>query len=341
MSVPLKTVLVGAGRVGAGYADDAVMARHYPVASHAQALATHPRFEWGALVEPDAARRAAAAARWKVPLAVADVADLGARYRPDVAVLAVPPEARLAAVERLEGLRAVLVEKPLGRTPDEAAAFLSACEERGVRVQVNLHRRADALTRELAAGGLAARIGRPQVAFGVYGNGIHNNGTHMVDLARLLLGEVQAVRATTPFLDYRRPDPSDRHVAFVLEHDSGTLSHFAPLDFRHYRENALDVWGTEGRLEVGLEGLVVQCFTRSPNRAMSDEYEVSIDVPERLPATIGSSFYRMYDDLAEGLNRGRPFCSPPSEALRTARVVEAVVASADADGRRVSLGDRA
>ena len=42
----LRTVLVGCGEVGAGYATDPLMARHYPYATHAQVLAAHPAFAW-------------------------------------------------------------------------------------------------------------------------------------------------------------------------------------------------------------------------------------------------------------------------------------------------------
>ena len=74
---------------------------------------------------------------------------------------------------------------------------------RNLLVQVNLLRRADECFRELAAGRMVELIGRLQAAQGLYGNGLINNGTHMVDLVRMLFGEVEeakAVNATAGFV---------------------------------------------------------------------------------------------------------------------------------------------
>ena len=38
-------------------------------------------------------------------------------------------------------------------------------------------------------------IGKIQSAFGLYGNGLNNNGTHLIDWSRMFLGEVNWVQA--------------------------------------------------------------------------------------------------------------------------------------------------
>src|SRR5438067_588095 len=98
MTRQLRTVLIGAGKVGMSYADDEAMGRHYRYASHAQVLRDHPSFEWGAVVDvaPEALR--AARERWGVKIATADLAECAA-YAPDVAVLATPPAERLRQIE--------------------------------------------------------------------------------------------------------------------------------------------------------------------------------------------------------------------------------------------------
>lgn len=334
---PFRTALVGLGRMGAGYADDPVMARHYPYATHAQVLRGHPRFAWAAAVDPAEGARSAARGRWGVPLVAAGAADLPPDAGVEVAVIATPPEARLGIVEALPDLRAVIVEKPLGG-PEAARAFLDSCARRGILVQVNLWRRADPGFRDLAAGGLRARVGAVQAGFGLYGNGLRNNGTHLVDFVRMLLGEVEAVEALGPAVSPAHlPLAGDVELPFALWVRGGPLVACQPLDFTRYREVGLDLWGTEGRLSILQEGLVPLRFPKVPNRAMSGEGEVASDAPEPVPSTVGVALRHLYDDLARALDGGAEPVSPAGSALRTEAAVEAVVASAAGGGRRVRL----
>ncbi|HEX2188391.1 MAG TPA: Gfo/Idh/MocA family oxidoreductase [Longimicrobiaceae bacterium] len=320
--------MVGLGKIGLGYADDPVMARHYPYATHAQVLAAHPAFEWGAAVDLSGEARRAARERWGVPRVASRVEDVAAEYAPEVAVLATPPESRLEVLERLPGVRAVLVEKPLGRTVAEGEAFLAWCRERGVAVQVALWRRADAAFRDLAAT-LPERIGRVQAAFAVYGNGLLNNGTHVVDFVRMLLGEVAEVQAAAGVAPYREgPIRDDVNLPFHLALASGAGVSVQPLRFAHYRENGVDIWGESGRFSILQEGLRIRGYPRRPNRGMQGEWEVDSDAGVELPSTVGRAFYALYDDLADALRRGTAPCSPGGSALQTARVVQAVLDSA-------------
>lgn len=336
MKSGFRTVVIGFGRMGAGYADDPVMAEHYRYATHAQVLRDHPAFEWGAVVDPSPAAREQAASRWHVPRVYGDVESLVAGYDPEVAVIATPPESRLGIIRQMKGLRAVLVEKPLAKTISESERFLAECHALGIQVQVNLWRRADELFHRLAVEGLESRIGRIQSIFGVYGNGLLNNGTHMVDFVRMLAGEIESVRA----FDGIEPRPEgpisgDANVPFTL-----TLRHqipvsFHPVSFGSFRENALDVWGTTGRLSILQEGLSINLFPVCENRAMTGEGELASDKPTALASTVGHALYRMYDNLAEVLRGRGGLCSPGNSALETARAVEAVLVSVREKGRVV------
>lgn len=335
MTGPLRTALIGFGKMGHGYAADPVMARHYRYAAHAQVLAEHPKFEWVAAVDPDPAALASAPKQWGVSIA-GNVAELADAANIDVAVIATPPESRLAILDALPGLRAVLVEKPLGTSLDAARDFLDACASRDILVQVNLWRRADERFRELAEGGLEALIGTPQAAIGYYGNGLLNNGTHGIDFARMLFGDVESVQrlgGQPAFVE--GPIRGDDNPAFALAMRSGLTVTFHPLRFANYRENGMSIWGARGRLDILNEGLVIHRFPAQDNRAMQGEREVAADAPASLESTVGVALYRMYDNLADALENGSPLWSAGASALRTSAVVEAV-RHAPADGRRVT-----
>jgi predicted dehydrogenase len=320
-----RTALVGVGRIGATYAEDPLTRRYYQYASHAEVLAKHPAFAWEAAVDTDAAALAHAQARWGFAHDVATMSELRARYEPEVLVLATPPSAYYGIIEDCPGLRAVLCEKPLGNTLADARALLELCESRGILLQVNFWRRGDAYFRQLAAGGLATLVGKPQVINGVYGNGLLNNGSHLVDFCRMLFGEIGGVRA---------PGPAWRRGALVLDGDfdaactlrfaNGTEADLRPLDFRHYREVGLDIWGETGRLEILNEGLTCRLARRQPHRALSGAHEVRIDAPERVPSTVGDALFQVYENLSSALNGRAELFSAGVSAWRTAFVVDAI-----------------
>ncbi len=322
MTAKVKTILVGAGKVGAGFADDPIMARYYPYAAHAQVLADHPALEWGAVVDLDPAVTARVQERWKVPLAGKSAAET--TYAAELAVIATPPSQRVALLDELPSLRAVLVEKPLGKDEAEARAFLDACAKRNILVQVNLWRRADPVLRELKAK-MSETIGRLQSAYVVYGNGLHNNGTHMIDMVRMLFGEITKVTAAP---GSKRPAhgplPGDVHVDAMLSLASGAVVHLAALDFREFRENGIDAWGTHGRLSIWQEGLVTSVFRRADNRAMQGEREIVSDEPRAIAPTCGRAFYSMYDNLLAAMRGEEELVSTGESALATTRIVDDV-----------------
>lgn len=335
----LQTCIVGFGKIAAGYAADPVMARHYRYTTHSQVLLAHPRFAWNAVVDPAPDARAAALQLNNRIEAAAGAGELVSGRDADVLVLATPPgPGRLETLSAFPKLKAVLVEKPLGRTLTEARAFLDACAARGILVQVALWRRADPTFRALAGGDLARRIGRLQTGHAMYGNGLHNNGVHMVDMIRMLCGEIAAVQAIGPAASPAGlPIPGDIQVDAALTLASGANVFLSALDFTAYREVGLDLWGTDGRLSIWQEGLAISHYPRAANRAMSGEREIVSDAPQPLSSTVGEAFWHLYDDLAQALDRGAPLASPGASALASETVIEEIMQSARAGTRRTII----
>lgn len=324
-----RTALFGFGRAGASYADDSRTAKHYRYTAHAQVLLDHPAFDWQAVVDPQPAALRIATERWKVPVTAATAEEVAKRVSPEIVVLATPPEARAAIVKALPGLRAAIVEKPLGRNAAEAKAFVALCAERHVTVQVNFWRRADTTFRRLASGELARRIGSIQAAAGWYGNGIRNNGVHVVDFLRMLCGEVRFAAVLGPSaLADGSSVPDDVQFPAGLWFASGLFAVLQALDFAAYREVGIDLWGRKGRLTVLQEGLWIAASPRISNRAVSDAFEIASDRPEQIPATAGEALWHLYDDLIQALETGRAPCSSALSALATERIVDALVGSA-------------
>jgi predicted dehydrogenase len=248
-----------------------------------------------------------------------------------MAVIATGPEHRAGLLDSFPKLRAIIVEKPLGTTLEDAQGFLDDCRRRNILVQVNLWRRADSLFRRLAGGRLEELVGTPQAATCYYGNGLVNNGTHMIDFARMLFGEVagfQMIGARPGFA--AGPIAGDRNPRFILEMASGLGIDFQPLQFSAFREVGLIVWGTKGRIDILAEGLSIQHFPLADHRSMQGEHEIAVDAPHGLESTVGTALYEMYENLADclgGCLDGRSeaqLWSTGASALATTAIVDAV-----------------
>lgn len=335
--MPWRAALIGYGQIGGKYSHDLRMARHYRFSSHAQVLQEHPEYSWEVLIDTDTDALAQARSDWDVAHALSSINDLDKASDIDVVIFATAPDVRLEYLNRFPKLKAVIVEKPLGDTLSDARHFAKTCKERNIAVQVNLLRRADPSMRKLADGGLKVLIGELQSGSIFYGNGMRNNGIHMIDLVRMLLGEIESVSAMSIPLPFREgPLKADLNFATILNLKNQRSVMMQPLRFQFYRENSLDLWGTGGRLAITQEGLRTLVFRTTENRALSGAQELDSETPEIRTTGISDALYALYSNLHAHLAFNAPLDSGISSALMSEKVVESCFESLSRNGERIT-----
>lgn len=163
--------------------------------------------------------------------ATTDLDAVAADPEVDFAIVLTPPNARTGLIRRLAGSgKHILVEKPMGRTAEEAREVVAICREAGVTLGVVLQHRmraaSQAAMQRIASGELGA-LGlveiavpwwRPQSYYDEPGRGTYardgggvliSQAIHTIDLALSLAGPVTSVRAlaaTTRFHDMEAED---------------------------------------------------------------------------------------------------------------------------------------
>jgi hypothetical protein len=144
----------------------------------------------------------------------------------------------------------------------------------------------------------------------------------------MLLGEIESVAPMGKHIPFNgSPITGDINLGFVLNLVNGLVVPIQPVQFTHYREVGLEIWGKNGHLAILNEGLTLAHRRRAANRGMSGEYELPFDKVSYLTSTVGDALFRMYDDLATALYTGNVFCSPGESALRSAIIIEAILES--------------
>jgi predicted dehydrogenase len=240
------------------------------------------------------------------------------------------------ALRCAEAGKAVLCEKPLARTADEAQQMVAAFAARGVLlVEGMMYRfhpqteRVQQLLAEGAIGRLAAISAgftyvlrseaniRVDAALG--GGALLDVGCYCVSLMRLLTGaEPQSGQALANFAT----GGVDDAMAGVLRFSGGVLGHF-DVGMRAYRTNFYELRGTDGRIAID-KGFTMEANEEHIIRLWrGDQYEEI-----RTPAV--NHFTLMAEDFADALLTGRSPRYPAADAVGTLRVLDGLLKSARA-----------
>lgn len=244
----VRIALLGCGQLG--------LTHHLP------ALLGLPGVQVVSLAEPDAGRRAAAAALAPEASATTDWRQAIEVREPDAVVVCLPnadhAEAGRAA---FQAGRHAFLEKPIALSLAEAHPLLRAWRASGKVGMAGFNYRFNPLYRAAREALMGGRIGEPLVvrsAFTIPGDGMPtwkrqrrggggallDLGSHHVDLIRWLLAEPVEARAEM------RSRASEDDVALLrlrLEGGTEVQSLFA---FGTVAEERLEIYGTEGRLVV-------------------------------------------------------------------------------------------
>jgi len=325
----LKTLLVGFGKIAVDLATDPIHAKAYPYATHAQVLKEHPAFDWLAVVDSDERACQKAKDDWQVEHVSTDVRFLTIAEDIEVAVIATPPESRSVILESLPNLKLVLIEKPIASILEEAKKFISLCEKKGISLAVCLPRRYDKSLRHLADADLKNKIGNPLTVSAFYGNGLQNNGTHLIDLIRMQLGEIKTVRALSesPFQS-DCPIKNDFDINFTCLMKSGLEVMVSTIDFHSYREIGMDIWGEKGRLQLMHESLTSVFSPMISSHLLTGAFEISQDKNEISKTSCGTALFDVYDNLAASIQELQPLYCSGESAFQTMKIVEAIRLSA-------------
>jgi predicted dehydrogenase len=327
-SKTLSVLIVGCGAIAGGYDERRpTRAKSTGVFTHAGAYRAHKGYHLAACVEPDAKRRKAFMARWRVKQGFASLGEClesGAAF--DVASVCVPTPAHAAQLEALLAfpVRAVFAEKPLTGAPADSRRIVAAYAKAGRPLAVNYFRRFDpamrALKREIASGAW----GRVHGAVGYYGKGLVNCGSHLIDLLAYLWGPL-APRAVIGWTaDHAPNDPS---LDAVLEGPGGGLFHLVATDSRAFFDFELQITTDNGRIAIEEQGQRLRVRRVKPSPLFAG-YRV-LDSGKFHPTGFGQALVEGVGNLHRCLIRGEALLSDGTNALAAEEICAALQAMND------------
>jgi predicted dehydrogenase len=327
----LSVVVVGAGRIGS--TND----RDNPVEplSHIGAILRTDGLELLAVVERSETARDSAAKQWRAASSAPFLATMDElRSDPDIVSVCVPTthhrDAITEAVKRNPKL--LIVEKPFAASLEQAQELDDLCRDKGIALRVNYNRRFDpgTIAFEHSLDGLPAK------AVLLYGKGVFNYASHMVDLMLSWFGPVQSVQAPTPA---SIEGNADRNIDFRCHMTQGFDAYFVGIDGLQYDQFEIDLFFPERLARYSYGGV-----RRSVAVPVKDLYYRGYahleEVPESLSVGRVAGFRQLYQAAAACLGRGEPMpgCDGPG-AVAVHRVIDAALESGRQGGREILLDD--
>ncbi len=287
-------------------------------ACHLPGLASHPRAEVVMLCGRDAARSEALAAEFGVRSVTLEPAELCASKEVDAVTICTPNNVHgHHALLALAHGKHVFCEKPLALTVDEATAMVAAAKKANVVHQVGFTFRHLFGVQELRRRVEKGDVGEPlvlrihhQYFDGVTGGDdirwqhrledagggvLRDSGSHLLDLARVILGPVAAVKAELGCGG--RPGVETDDVATVkLRHESGVRGEcFASRLAAAKQPNYVEVLGTEGALHALISRGGFDALRRFGQREWHD-----VRLPDEASGESFHALHRMMHSFVDG-----------------------------------------
>lgn len=342
---PVSEASVTLAVVGCG----AVAANHY-----LPSIAASRKVEATLLVDADAGRARALAARWGVPHAGTDLGEVAGRA--EAAILALPNHlhAPMACELLARGVH-VLVEKPMATSVAGCDAMLAAAEEGRARLAVGLQFRffdssrwvkgvltAGLVGAGLSGQGLLGRVSSFDLRLGVVsrwpfasdfflrketaGGGVLTDyGVHVLDLLLYWLGDWRE-------LSYRDDAEGgiESDCELVLAMESGARG-FVEISRSRNLRNTCVFTGERGSLEVGIWDPDPAITLRQAGS--EEEVDLSLLGRARRSGHVGldfnGAFLRSLDDFADAIRGGREAFVSGHEGRRSVALIEACYAAAE------------
>jgi predicted dehydrogenase len=317
-----RAAVIGCGRIGSELADDP---RINAVCSHAQAYNECRATELVAVCDVNLERAAKCAERWNVKHFYSDVDHLLSEQVLDVVSICTPNETHSNILEKAldrTALRGILVEKPLALEVSHANRIVERAREREVVLAVNYSRRYSKRHQRVREIIEVGRIGQIQKVCGLYTKGILHNGSHWLDLARWLVGDVARVQGF-------QASPAE-HVDPTLDSwllfRTGASGYLHNCDSEAFTVFEMDILGTKGRARMADFGHRYEIYSIAESPHYSG-YRSLIKTQEEYGG-VEDTVLCAVEDLVNCLEcGGEPRCSG-RDGLEALRIASAVVSSA-------------
>lgn len=279
-----------------------------------------------ACVDHDEDQRQTFMKRWNVAKGFSDIESALADGRHwNVASVCTPTERHAADLRALLAtpVRAVWCEKPITQSTSESRELVAAYERAGKHLAINHLRRWHPAMLHLKQEIQDGKWGAVRAAVGFYTKGVRHNGSHLLDLARYLVGPLTHVSGVVARDSDDPQTPGDPTLSGLLQTETGVPLHIVGVEARDYAMFELEIVTACGTIRIERSGRAIRL--RRPTADPDTQGYMVLDDGELIDVGTGDVFLSAVDNIYQAVvNRARLACDGAT-ALETERVCDALI----------------
>lgn len=304
-----RVAIIGAGRIAAGFDTP----KSNLILTHAHAILKNPRTTLVGFVDTDKNAASVAARRWSTRF-FSTIQELYQETSPEIVIVCTPDSAHYKVLKDLLRFhpRLVICEKPITTRLSDSKKIIAAYNQARIPLLINYSRRFDAAMLDFKTRLAQGQFGKVLWATYLYTKGVLHNGSHAIDLARWLFGEVTASQALMARTDYTA---EDRTVGAFLTLARCPEFYLIPGDEKSYSVFELDIGATRGRVRFTDFGFTIESQEVESDPRYKGYRQLS--APKPTPTQLEGSLSALLSNALDHLDAGAQLICTGADALKT------------------------
>lgn len=293
-----NALIVGAGNIGAFFDNP----ESEKILTHAHAFTKHAGFKLIGFFDKDIKKAEKAANIWGCNV-FESINEAFSSEIIDVVSVAVPDEYHYTVLKEISKfqVKVVFAEKPLTKTVDEAKEIVQIFKDKNIDVIVNYSRRFvpefEKIKKEIDRG----IYGEYLTGTGYYGKGIIHNGSHLIDLLRYFIGEIDTIKPICSISDFYSDDKS---ISAVLTFENNRPFFVQTADCRKYTIFEIDILFERKRIRIYDSGFKIEEYDIQGNKIFKGYKNIvkTAEIDTSLHNALYNAAENIYNHLIEGQN---------------------------------------
>lgn len=307
--------IIGAGNIAGGY--DSLGDNN--VLTHAKAIILSESFELIGFYDINPLNSLKASMKWRTSQieTLEDLLDGS-----DVICICVPDAFHYDILKQCmhhKGLKAIVLEKPLAKSPDQAKEILDLSKSAQTKVFINYSRRYQKEFIE-SKRWIACEAGHLIAGTCYYGKGLVHNCSHIINLLGFFFDDISFLYSGKSLIDYSDSDPSEE---FALE-SSGATIFFHPIPCTIVTIFGFELFFEKGRMIYSSEDGTISYYDIEESDLYTGEMNYKLN--KSVDVNAGSAMTNLYKNIEEVLDGKENIRCTVADAYRTMELCETIAA---------------
>ena len=244
----INCAVIGCGRIGCGFDDG----QKQNIMTHAGSYFKNNKTNLMALSDIDKTKLKKYGKKYSISNLYTDSSELFTSHKIDCVSICTLADSHLELVRQAvsTNVKAIFLEKPISNSLKNAKTIIDLCKKNNTILGIDFQRRYDPFYHKIKKILSQNKLGKIQMVNALYGGGIFNTGTHLFDILRYFFGEIQTINSN--FSKNKSQNKNDPNCDVIVHFKNNIVSNIHSLNYNNYVIFTLDIFGTNGRLQINL-----------------------------------------------------------------------------------------